>query len=342
MNRVLIVLPNWYGETLFATPFLRQLRGLCPEAFLATLGWPQCAEILQGNPHINRHVVFDEPGAHRSLAGRWALARALRALGFDAAFILRRSLSRTLLLAAAGIPERVGFANAKSGWLLTRRVAAPEAAGHKAASYLPLLRVVGAPGPLGTYDYVVTPEEREAATTLLRTQGLLLDQPFAVVHPGANWDHKRWPPEQFAALADRLIKRHNLQVVITGGPGDAELARRLVEQMTEAAALLVGQTTLRQLASCVEQARLVVANDTGVLHVAAALRRPVVALFGPTDPARTGPLGDSARTMVLHHPDCCPAIPCYAPDHPAHPGMSAISVDEAEAACRSLLEKTGD
>jgi heptosyltransferase-2 len=261
-------------------------------------------------------------------------------MAFDAAFILRRSLSRTLLLAAAGIPERIGFDNLKSGWLLTRRIAGPAEAVHKAATYLPLLHVVGPPGPLGTYDYVVTEEERGQAGALLRGHGLLMDQPVAVLHPGANWAHKRWAPESFAELGDRLIRQHNLQVIITGGPADLELAKRVVQRMEEAAAMLVGQTTLRQLAACLERARLVVANDTGVLHVAAALRRPAVALYGPTSPALTGPLGDPARTTVLHHADCCPRIPCYAPDRPSHPGMESITVEEAYTACRRLLEKT--
>src|SRR3990167_2801583 len=135
MKRILVVLPNWYGETLFATPFLRALRQQLPQAFIATLGWPQCREVLLHNPHINELLDYDERGAHRSLAGKWQLIQAVRQRRFDTAFILRKSLSRTVMLCAAGIPRRIGFANPKSGWLLTHRVLNVASPRHKASTY---------------------------------------------------------------------------------------------------------------------------------------------------------------------------------------------------------------
>ena len=124
---------------------------------------------------------------------------------------------------------------------------------------------------------------------------------------------------------------------MTGGPDDAPAAKAIAAQMRRPAVLLAGRTTLRQLGGCLEQAGLVISNDTGVLHIAAALSRPVVALYGPTSPALTGPLGDPRRMIVLHHADCCPRIPCYQPDQPPHPGMNAITVDEVYDAARQLL-----
>lgn len=111
--------------------------------------------------------------------------------------------------------------------------------------------------------------------------------------------------------------------------------------MRHPATVSAGQTTLRQLAAYLEQASLVVSNDTGILHVAAALRRPVVALYGPTSPALTGPLGEPQRIAVVHHADCCPRVPCYQPNHPPHPGMNAITVDEVYAAACQLLAGEG-
>ena len=337
MNRVLVVLPNWYGETLFVTPFLRALRAHLPAASIATLGWPRCREILLHNPRITELLDYDEHGAHRSLAGKGRLIRFLRQRRFDAAVLLRRSLSRTCLVTLAGIPARIGFANAKSGWLLTHRVPPPERLLHKASTYLPLLEALGAPVIGGPYEYTVSEEERAAARALLRGCRIADGRPLAVLHPGANWVHKRWSPERFAALGDRLIEVQGVQVLITGGPEDVELAATVRQRMRHPAAVVAGQTTLRQLAACLEPAALVVSNDTGVLHVAAALGRAVVALFGPTSPALTGPIGDPQRTVVLHHPGCCPTIPCYQPDRPPHPGMDAISVEEAYDAAGRLL-----
>ena len=336
---MLVVLPNWYGETLFATPFLRALRSLRPGAFIATLGWPQCREILLHNPHVNELIDYDETNAHRTLLGKSRLIAELRARGFDAAFILRRSLSRSLVVALAGIPVRIGFANPKSGWVLTRRIRPAAGARHKALTYFPLLDAIGPAPPPGPCDYVVSGEECRAARKWLEGPLAVNGRSFVILHPGANWSHKRWAAERFAALADRLSEARRVHVVMTGGPDDIPLTESITRQMRQPSTVLAGRTTLRQLGACLEQAQLVVAGDTGVLHLAAALRRPVVALYGPTSPALTGPLGDPRRTVVLHHPDCCPQVPCYRPDRPPHPGMNSITVDEAFAAAVSLLEQ---
>lgn len=104
--------------------------------------------------------------------------------------------------------------------------------------------------------------------------------------------------------------------------------------------MLAGATSVRELAAILEHADLVVSNDTGIAHLAAALHRPLVALYGPTSPALTGPLGDRERVAVIHRPECCPQIPCYAPNHASHPGMQAISVDEVYEAAHRLLQNT--
>ena len=135
----------------------------------------------------------------------------------------------------------------------------------------------------------------------------------------------------------QLTAPQRAQIALTGGPDDVELASAVARRMRHPATVLAGQTTLRECAACLEQAQVVVSNDTGLLHVAAALGRPLVALYGPTSPHLTGPLGDPRRTAILHHPDCCPSVPCYQPDRPPHPGMNAITVDEVYEAARQML-----
>ena len=336
MDRILVVLPNWYGETLFATPFLKALRAQRPKAFLATLGWPQCREVLKHSPLIDECLDYDEHGAHQHFEDKWRLARALRAQRFDTAFLLRKSFSRSLLLCLARIPMRIGLANPKSGWLLTHTVIPSTVPTHKAFTYLPLLEAVGLTEVRSAYEYTVSDKERESAAAWRKAQSPN-GRPLVILHPGANWPHKRWPAERFAALGDRLIEHHDVHVVITGGPGDLEMAKRLASQMHHPAVVCTGQTTLRQLAAQLEQSQLVVSNDTGVLHIAAALGRSLVALYGPTSPVLTGPLGDPRRMVVIHHPECCPAIPCYQPETPPHAGMSAITVEEVFERAEELL-----
>ena len=328
-NRILVILPNWFGETLFTTPFLRALRRRHPDAFIAALGRPACREILLHNPHVNELLDLDE-----SPVGLARLVGMLSRSGYYTAFILRPSLTRTLVVALGGAAQRIGFDNPKSGWALTRRVASPGAV-HKAASYLPLMGESASASGL-VFDYTVSDDERREARALLAGHGLTDGGPFVILHPGANWDHKRWPVERFAQLGSRLAAA-GARIAVTGSPDDSQLAAAVAGGMQQPPVVLAGRTTLRGLAACLEHAAVVVSNDTGVLHLAAALSRPVIALYGPTSPALTGPLGDPQRIAVLHHPDCCPRIPCLEPDRPAHPGMTAITVDEAYAAACKLL-----
>lgn len=337
VQRILIVMPNWFGETLFATPVLRALRQANPQTHIAALGVPRSQDVLAHNPQLNEMISYDERGTHRAFGAKFRLVSQLRAGGFDAALILRRSLSRTTLLALAKIPRRIGFANRKSGWLLTDRVAMPASVSHKAHAYLRLLEPLGIAASPCAYDYRTSEDEQQQAETLLVSHGVDAQRPFVVLHPGANWSHKRWPPERFGRLGARLMER-GVAVAVTGGPHDGALIQDVVRPMPAPPVVLAGRTSVRQLAACLERAALVVSNDTGVMHIACALNRPVVALYGPTSPAITGPLGDPQRTRVLHHPDCCPSIPCYRPDRPPHPGMTSITVDEVYNTAISLLQ----
>ena len=158
-----------------------------------------------------------------------------------------------------------------------------------------------------------------------------------VLHPGANWAHKRWPADRFAELGRRLVAEEGARVIITGGPDDIALAQVVAERMSCPVTVLAGQTTVRQLGAVLDAADLLVSNDTGVTHIAAALHRPLVALYGPTSPALTGPLGDPDRIIVIHHPEGCPAVPCYSADPLSHSGMAAIPVDEVYDAVRDML-----
>ena len=193
MERILVVLPNWFGETLFATPLLRALRRGAPGAFIATLGWPQCREVLLHNPDVDERLELDERGAHRGMGGKRRLVEALRARHADTAFLLRKSLTRSLMLALAGIPARVGFDSVKSGWLLTRRAAAPSPPTHKAETYFALLRAVGIEAPLEPYTYTVSEGERRRARELLPREGDG-NQPLVILHPGPTGRTNSGPP----------------------------------------------------------------------------------------------------------------------------------------------------
>ncbi len=335
MKRVLVVLPNWFGETLFATPFLQALKRGLPQTEILALALPQCEPILQHNPDVARFVPYYEQSGVFGLPLMLRSARQVRPLQADAAIILRKSFSRTLVTKWAGIPMRVGFSHSKVRRLLTHPVAGPPLA-HKAASYLPLLTPFGVSAELAPYTCTLTDEEKAGARAWMQPPGLKPSQ-WVMLHPGANWLHKRWPAERFAALGDRLADAFGVSIAITGGPDDQQLAQAVATNMRQPSWVWAGRQSLRQLAACAQQAALFVSNDTGVLHLAAAVGGKVLGLYGPTSPALTGPLGPADRVHVVSRPDACPQVPCYSADEPLHLGMEALTVDQVFDAADQIL-----
>ena len=337
LRRIVVLLPNWVGDTLFATPLLRALRAAHPRAHLATLGMSLSLDVLAGNPHVDAMLVYDERGAHRSLRAKATLVRRLRAQHFDTAFILRRSFSRTLLLAISGIPARIGYDEGRGRRLLTHRVPPTETPVHRAESYLRLARAVGIAASAHRCDFVVGADHQQQADRWLAAQRPTGDaRPLIVLNAGGNWPHKRWPEERFTQLAQRLQRELDAVVLLTGGPRDTALTKRIAAGITPAPLIAAGTDALQDVGALFARCALVVSNDSGPLHIVVALGVPLVALFGPTSPSLTGPFGRGPWS-IIHHADGCPQVPCYTPDDPPHPGMSAISIEEVFAAVRQRL-----
>ena len=351
VQRLLLVAPNWLGDALLATTLIRAVKAQRPQLHLAALAVPRAAEVLRGNPHVDELIVYDERGSDRGWFAKHRLARRLRRGAFDAALLVRPSFSRAALLWWAGIPRRVGHAHRTKDWFLTELMPAPLSAEHRADGYLRLLAALdpplagarlGWPAPQEALcEFFVQDRDRALVRQWLHAQGVMNDQRLIVLHPAGNWAHKRWPAERFAALGDRLHEAHGAHIAhiaITGSDEDRAVAQRVQGAMRSEAILAAGELTFQQLGALIERADLIVVNDSGPLHLAAALQRPVLALFGPTSPAVTGPY-HAARARVLHHSNCCPEIPCYRPDDPPHPGMLSLTVDEVAQAADEMLSQ---
>jgi lipopolysaccharide heptosyltransferase II len=225
----------------------------------------------------------------------------MRGLGrgrFDLVIDLQGLFRSGWLAAATRAPARVGFANAREGaWLFyTHRVATGSPEQHAIERYLTLAQALGCErGPV-EFHFAVDDADRAAVAALTPAR-------YAVLLPGANWVTKQWPVERFAALVGPLRERFGLDCVVAGGPETSALAARI-----DGATDLAGRTNLRQLVALLERAALVVANDSGPMHIAAALGRPLVTPFGPTNPVRTGPYRrlDSVVRVDI------PCSPCYS------------------------------
>jgi len=337
MQRLLLVSPNWIGDAMFATAVVRVLRQRQPTMTVSVLCHPRVAEVFRGNPRVQRVICDDERDT--GLRPWWRLQQALHRERFEAALLLRPSLSRTWLLWWAGMPMRIGPATRKSGWLLTHPVAVPKGL-HRADGYLRLLSALGwtvTPGE-GRCEWCVGEADRAWAQAWLAHAGVT-HRPLVMLHPAANWEHKRWPAECFATLADRLHTDCGARVLITGSPQETPLLEQMRQHLQTDPVSAVGHTTISQLAALFECADLIVTNDTGPMHLAVALDRPFVALFGPTSPTITGPYG-AHRGRVLHNAGACPVIPCYNAEHPPHRGMHSLSVEDVFGAAKALLQET--
>lgn len=304
-NNILIIKPSSIGDVVHTLPIWNLLRKQYPAAKISWLIAPACAGMVEGLPGINL-LRFDRKRwgtAWRSLPAARDLAefhRMLRRQEFDLVIDVQGLFRSGWFARQTGAPVRVGFAKAREmAWLFyTHRVETGTPEQHAIERYRKLLDAIGCPTAPVEFPFPVTDADRAAAEQLAGTGG-----DYAVLCPGSNWVTKRWPAERFAELAAPLRERFGLRSIVAGGPGDRELAAKIPGALD-----LCGKTSLMQLVALMQGAKLAITNDSGPMHIAAALNRPLVALFGPTNPVRTGPYG-RPDSVVQANIDC---LPCYS------------------------------
>jgi heptosyltransferase-2 len=328
VERVLVRLPNWLGDTVMAQPLLRSLRRAVPDAELWCLG-PWVTTVLESEPGITRRLL-----PPKSTGARLAQARRLRQARFDLALIVPNSFETALAGWLCGARWRVGYAADARDLLLThglRRDAGPI---HEVATYLRLLAPLGVDDPSGTPHLTIDPARRSEARRLVAEAGLTPGRPRVGLQLGAAFGpSKLWPPERIGLLARRLEAR-GIDTLLLGRAGEKEL-----EEVARTAAgvpgrSLVGRDRPALLAALMAELDAVVAADSGPAHVAAAVGVPTVTLFGPTDPRLTAPLGAEQRA-IWRQPACSP---CFLRECPIdHRCLRAIEVDEVETAVVAAL-----
>jgi len=340
--RVLIIKPSSLGDIVHALPVLAALRARWPFAHVAWLVSRPFATLLEGHPLLDEVIVFDRQGYGRMLRSPVRAVdfvrflRRLRRQRFDAVLDLQGLFRSGFLAWATGATRRFGFADARElAWLFyTRRVPGDRRATHAVDMNLRLAAAAGFDTQTVTFPLGLRREELDEARTLLdRAAGTALPR-FVALAPGARWETKRWPVERLAQLIERLHAGGFPPVVLLGGPDDRFLAERIRGATRGPIVDLTGRTTLRQLAALLSLAEVVICHDSGPMHVAAALGKPLVALFGPTDPARTGPYG-RPESIIRVPLDCSP---CYERQCPLghHNCMQKIDVETVLSAVRRV------
>jgi heptosyltransferase-2 len=321
--RLLVRAPNWIGDVVLSLPALRDLRRAFPAARIEVLARASVAELYGAVPEVDG--VLESRGVRADAA----------ALGsrFDAGVLLPNSFASALTLWRAGIPERWGYATDARGFLLTRRCRVPARVRRQSQVYYyrAMLEGLGL-AVSGTPDASLACPQAWAPHADAVLDGAA---PWIGVNPGAYYGSaKRWPPERFAAAAELVARRTGAAVAIVGSASERPLGEAIAAQLGVRARVLCGETTLAGLVAILSRLRLLLTNDSGPMHLAAALGTPLVAVFGSTDWTETAPFGERAR-VVRADTECAP---CLLRDCPIdHRCMTRVGVDEVAAAALSLL-----
>jgi len=323
VERLLVRAPNWVGDVVLSLPALRDARRAFPRARLEVLARAWVADLYRAVPEVD---------GVRESRGTLADADALRQQ-FDRAILLPNSFATAFAVWRAGIPERWGYATDGRGLLLTRRCPVPEAVRGRSQVYYyrAMLEGLGIATGGPPDASLRCPEEWRARGAQLLGDG----EEWIGVNPGAFYGSaKRWLPERFGAAADRVARRVGARVVLVGGPQERPLAEAIAEGMEAPVRVLCGGTTLAELVGVLSRLRLLLTNDSGPMHVAAALGVPLVAVFGSTDWRETSPVGSASR--VVREPAHC--APCLLRECPVdHHCMSRVGVDRVASEALELL-----
>lgn len=336
-QRMLIVNVNWIGDVIFSTPFIKAVRDAYPDGYIACLLHPRCADILEGSPRIDEIIIYDEEGRHKGIIGKLMLILYLRKRSFDIAFILHRSFTKALLTYLAGIRERIGYPTKNRGLLLTRTIDLPEEEIHKVEYFLGLARGSGIKVRESSYEFFVGGADRESIKKFLTKHCVADKDRLIVLCPGGNWGPKRWPKKSFAKLADMLAEGLSAKIVLSGAKQDSVLVEEIRGMMKSIPVISCGLTTLKELGAMLERADLVVANDSGPMHLAVAMKSNVIALFGPTSPGLTGPYGKGNYRVIWNTEGC--EVPCYDVTCADNRCMKLITVEEVFKESEEMLKQ---
>ncbi|NQT95657.1 MAG: glycosyltransferase family 9 protein, partial [Candidatus Omnitrophica bacterium] len=247
---------------------------------------------------------------HKGFFSKIKFIFELKAKRFDTAISFHRSMSRMLIAALSGIRKRVGYYTKKRSWLLTDSVKPLLVQPHRVEYFLNITRSIGIDTENRNYEFKISEDSMIKAAAILKEAGIKEREEFFLINPGGNWPPKRWPCQLYASLCKSLKQKYDKRIVITGASKDIALADSILKISNGSAVSIAGKTTLRELGAVVKQAALVVANDSGPMHIAISQNVPTVALFGPTSPKITGPYGDGNNIVLNKWFDC--DIPCYA------------------------------
>ncbi|HKO97299.1 MAG TPA: lipopolysaccharide heptosyltransferase II [Pyrinomonadaceae bacterium] len=350
IQRIVVRGTNWVGDAVMTIPALRALRQLFPEAHITLATRPWAKGLFAEVDFLDDLLVHDASGL-RSVVNQvmqWRIRR------FDVAVLFPNSLESALVASIARVPLRIGYATEGRQRLLTHPLDLPEwrNSKHEIFYYLNIVEQLQSfvkPNENENFDsqpsgrLEVSPARQADARAMLEARGVNMTRkkvgdsgrPVIALCPGStNSRAKRWPTDRFATLADRFIDELGAEVLLIGSTGEIEVSRDVISQMRNPCTMLTGETDLAELVAVLSVVDLLITNDTGPAHIGAALMRPTLVIFGPTNPLTTRPFSATSE-IVREPPDCAP---CMLRDCPIdHRCMTAISPDQVFKRAQLML-----
>jgi len=346
IRKIVVRGTNWVGDAVMSVPALREIRRVFCRSHITLVVKPWVRDVYSSVDFVDEVLPFDTAGAHRGAIGRLRIARELRNRQFDLAILLQNAFDAALIAWLSGIPRRLGYARDGRSLLLTHRCRVdPEVRRrHQVYYYLDLLSGCGLLPPRLWHqeEYVpsiaigVDPHHREAARVLLGESGKAETEELIGLNPGAAYGPaKRWLTERYAAVADHFASKYGFRVAIFGAAGEVRIAEEIAGLMKSRPLILAGRTTLGQLMALIKECRLLITNDSGPMHLAAALQVAQVAIFGSTSETATGPLDPRSR-VVKSQAECSP---CFLRKCPIDfRCMTGIQVDQVIETAERVLQ----
>lgn len=310
-DKILIRSTNWIGDAIMNTPAVRTVRENFPDAEISILATPWVADVFAANPYIDKIIIYDKAGKHKGPRGRFLLVRELAQMKFDMAILLQKAFEAALLTSLSRIPVRAGYSTDFRRLLLTHPVRVRKAVKkiHQVYFYQEMLKNLGlTPGP----DELFLQLPETAAT---RADEFLADLrqgngnlPIMGLNPGAAYGPaKRWPAEKFSELAMLSVRDLQAKILVFGTKADTGTAAEIIENNPGHVIDLTGKTSLAEAMALIKRCNVFVTNDSGLMHVAAALKTPVVAVFGSTNPITTGPFSNNS-IVIRKNISCSPCL----------------------------------
>lgn len=345
IERVVVRGTNWVGDAVMTIPALRELRRILPDAHITLATRSSTKALFDEADFIDDLLAYDR--------GSWDASAVIRQTGewrarrFDLAVLFQNAFEAALIGFSARVPARVGYSTDGRRLLLTHPLAVPTWRGERPEVFY-YLNVVAELEKLlclesdmmqrePVFDLTVSQKRRHKARELVFANGGYVNRQLVALCPGStNSRAKRWPADRFASLADRIIEEMKADVVLVGSADEIEVSVEVANLMQHRPVMLTGRTDLSQAVAVISVADVLVTNDTGPAHISAALNRPTLVIFGPTDPSTTRPYSTSSE-VIRHPPDCAP---CMLRDCPIdHRCMTAITPDEVFSRVSVLLRQ---